>query len=361
MADRKEILIIGAGSTGLSSALFLARAGYRPRIVEKRSEPSQITKALGVNPQTLTLLEDTGVTGKFLQNGWKASCFNFWCKNRIVYKNDFSKVKHKYPFMLVQPQFETERILEEALADFGIFVERGIETKHIDVAERETRITTEKDGVATTTRFGGVVIGADGSRSSVREQVGITFNGWEHNEKFTLYDVELDTPVSAAEGHYHFFREGGMLMLHIRDGIWRVGGNLDDVFSHLPKGTKTGKISWETTFTIREKVAATFNTGNVYLLGDAAHIHSPAGAKGMNLCIEDSYIFAGLVAEGREREFNDLRRPKIKKAVGILGQLTDKIGGRNLVGNTIRQNMDKLSIFFPLVMPQVRKFLLGIK
>ena len=150
-------------------------------------------------------------------------------------------------------------------------------------------------------------------------------------------------------------------MLHIRDGVWRVGGNIKDVFDHLPTGTTTGKISWETTFTIREKVASQFSIGNVYLLGDAAHIHSPAGAKGMNMCIEDSYIFAQLLKQNREAEYNSLRRPEIKRSVSILSQITDKVGGHNIVGNTIRQNMDKLSVFFPLVMPRMSKFLLGIK
>jgi 2-polyprenyl-6-methoxyphenol hydroxylase-like FAD-dependent oxidoreductase len=361
MGADKEILIIGAGSTGLSSALFQVELGLKPRIIEKRLLPSTNTKALGVNSNTLKLLENTEITKRFLENGYKVSCFNFWCKNRIVYKNDLSKVDHPYPFMLVQPQFETERILEEALATRDIFVERGIELENIYLNDHSTKLTLKnKEEIINDVDFKGIVVGADGSKSRVRELAGIEFNGWEHHEKFTLYDVELETPVSHKEGHYHFFKEGGMLMLHIRDGVWRIGGNTGDVFNFLPKGTKVGKISWETTFTIREKVAETFNLKNVYLLGDAGHIHSPAGAKGMNLCIEDSYIFAQLLKQNREAQYHLQRHSKIKKAVGILGQLTDKIGGHNIVGNTLRSNMDKLSFLFPIVMPRMRKFLLGI-
>lgn len=157
------------------------------------------------------------------------------------------------------------------------------------------------------------------------------------------------------------FKEGGMIMLHIRDGVWRTGGNIKDVLNYLPKGTKTGKISWETKFTVSEKAAVNFNIDNVYLLGDAAHIHSPAGAKGMNLCIEDSYIFAGLVKENREHEYHNTRYRDIKRTIGILGQLTDKIGGRNFIGNTIRNNIGKFSFLFPVIMPKLRKFMLGIK
>ena len=136
----KEILIIGAGSTGLSAALFLADLGYTPRIIDKRNEPSKITKALGVNANSLKLLERSGVTNRFLQNGWKNSCMNIWSKDRLVYKNDFSKTKHPYPFMLIQPQFETERILEEALADRNIYVERGLSLEHLVAEKKSTQI-----------------------------------------------------------------------------------------------------------------------------------------------------------------------------------------------------------------------------
>jgi 2-polyprenyl-6-methoxyphenol hydroxylase-like FAD-dependent oxidoreductase len=358
----KDILIIGAGSTGLSSALFLSDLGFKPRIIDKRKEPARITKALGVNPNTLKLFERNGITSRFLENGNKVSCFNFWCKNRLVYKNDFSKVNHPYPYMLVQPQFETEAIMEAALSERGILVERGVAVEDIAVGEHAILITLkDTNGNAIPHDHNGIILGADGHKSRLRESMGVAFNGWEHTEEFVMYDIELQTPISHNEGHYLFYKEGGMLMLHIRDGVWRVGGNIKDVLNYLPKGSRTGRISWETTFTIREKVAATFSKGNVFLLGDAAHIHSPAGAKGMNLCIEDSFIFAQLLQQGQEQKYSDGRRSEIRKAVNILSQLTDKVGGHNLVGNTIRSNFDKLSIFFPLIMPRMRKFLLGIK
>ena len=360
-ANDKEVFIIGAGSTGLSAALFLHEQGFKPALTEKRSEPSKITKALGVNPNTLKLLETTEVTKRFLENGWKAKCFNFWCNDKLIYKNDLTKLKHKYPFMLVQPQSETEGIIEEALAQRGISVQRGMNLENITEHNNIVRLTFKNEtGLTSQKDVEGIVVGADGSKSKVRQCMDIPFKGWEHKEEFRLYDVELETPVSHTEGHYRFYKEGGTMMLHIRDGVWRIGGNVKDVFSYLPKGTKVGKISWETIFTVHEKVAEKFRAGNVYLLGDAGHIHSPAGAKGMNLCIEDSYIFSRLLKENRVTEYDRVRHSKIKKQVGIIGQLTDKIGGHNFVGNTIRSNMDKLSFFFPLVMPSLRKFLMGL-
>ena len=356
----KEILIIGAGSTGLSLALFLSDLGYKPRIIDKR-EPTTITKALGVNPNTLTLLESSGVTKRFLENGWKAYCMNFWSKNKLIYKNDFSRVKHKYPFMLIQPQCDTEAILEEAINERGINVSRGIELVSLNQNDFYTEIDLlDKEGNIFQEEFQGIIVGADGGKSKVRESLGIDFNGWEHNEVFTIYDIELETPLNTNEGHYWIFKEGAMLMLHIKNGIWRVAGNMPYLLNYLPKETKMGAISWETKFTVKEKVASKFNINNVFLLGDAAHIHSPVGGKGMNLCIEDSYIFSNLIKENREDEFYKIRHAKISRNVGLLGQITDKIGGQNILGRNLRNNMDKLSFMFPIIMSRMKKFLLGI-
>lgn len=264
--------------------------------------------------------------------------------------------------MLIQPQCDTENIIEEVLQERGIQVERNIELISLSAKENTTQLDLKKEsGVIEHLDVNGLVIGADGNKSKVRELLGVDFNGWEHQEKFSLYDVELDTPLSPKEGHYLIFKEGGMIMLHIRNGLWRVGGNVNDVFAHLPKGTSIGNISWETHFTVREKMAERFNASNVYLLGDAAHIHSPVGAKGMNLCIEDSFVFSELVRQGKEQNFHAIRYPQIKKNIGVLSQITDKIGGNHFLGRTLRGNMDKVKFVYPLTMPFMRKFLLGIK
>lgn len=357
----KEITIIGAGATGLSAALFLSQHGFRPRIVEKRG-PTTITKALGINPHTLELLQPSGLTDRFLRNGRTLRYWNYWCRDKLVYRNDFGKVKHTYPFMLIQPQCDTEALMAEALAEKSIFVERGPELTALSAEEEKTTMAFARaDGSREEITTAGIVIGADGHNSTVRRHIGADFEGWEHHELFRLYDVELDTPLNRDEGHYLFYREGVLLMLHIRDGIWRVGGNVEDVFACLPKGTTAGSVSWETSFTVREKVASSFSSGNVFLLGDAAHIHSPVGAKGMNLCIEDSSLFTQLLIEGREKEFGKLRRPAIRRTVGLLGQLTDKIGGHNFIGNTVRHHLDKASPVFPLLMPRMSRFMLGLR
>jgi len=162
----KDILIVGAGSTGLSSALFLSEAGYKPRIIEKRGTISSITKALGVNPNTLQLLEPSGITKRFLQNGYVLNCFNFWHYGKLLYRNDLSKVKHAYPFMLVQPQCDTENIIEEALLERNISVERNTELISIESQDTVTKLSLRKNaGTTEDLNIKGLVIGADGNKS----------------------------------------------------------------------------------------------------------------------------------------------------------------------------------------------------
>jgi 2-polyprenyl-6-methoxyphenol hydroxylase-like FAD-dependent oxidoreductase len=358
----REITIIGAGSTGLSAGIFLNALGYQPRIIEKRDR-AKITKAIGINPVTLQLFKNTGITDRFLNNGWKLQCMNFWYQDELLYKSDFSKVKHPYPFMLIQPQFETEQILEDYLNEKGIAVERNIEL--LKIVNTDAALQLQFKDVNKNTNFSietaGTVIGADGSKSKVREEIGVAFEGWEHPAEYTIYDIALETPISHTEGHYRFYKEGAMLMLHISDGVWRVAGNLKNILNYLPKGTTTGKISWETNFIISEKVAANYSVGNIHLMGDAAHIHSPLGAKGMNMCIEDSYIFAGLFNNNKEHDFSAIRRKKVKSTVAALGRLTETVGGQHFIGTTLRSNMKHLSFLFPVFMPFMRKFLLGLK
>jgi 2-polyprenyl-6-methoxyphenol hydroxylase-like FAD-dependent oxidoreductase len=358
----KEIIIIGAGSTGLSAAVFLNDKGYKVRLFEKRDR-TKITKAIAINPVSLQLFEKTGITQRFLKNGWKLETSNFYYKNNLVYKNEFSTVKHPYPFMIVQPQYETEAILEEYLNEKGIFVERNYELDKLNLENGTAKLglqnLTNREYLNIETD--NIVIGADGNKSKVRELAGLKMKGWEHDAVYSLYDVEIETHLSPKEMHFVFHKEGAILMLRIKDNIWRIGGNVPNLLDSLPTGTKTGKITWETNFTIREMVCEKLNQGTVFVLGDAAHIHSPLGGRGMNMCMEDSYIFTEHLSKNEESKYSDFRLKKLRSTVGVLGQLTEVVGGQHFIGNTIRGQMKNFSFLFPIFMPYMRKFLLGLK
>lgn len=358
----KDVTIIGAGSTGLSAAVFLNEKGYNVRIFDKR-ERTKITKAIGINPNSLQIFEKTGITQRFIKNGWKLETSNFYYKDSLIYKNPFSAIKHPYPFMVIQPQFETENILEEYLNEKGIYVEREFELDSLQINDENSKLALKnlanKQVLNIDTES--IVIGADGNKSKVRELSGLKLKGWEHDAVYTLYDIELETSLSSKEMHYIFHKEGVFIMVRIKDNVWRIGGNLPNLLDRLPAGTKTGKITWETNFTIREMVSEKLNQDNVFVLGDAAHIHSPLGGRGMNMCMEDSYIFADFLSRNQQDKYSDFRLKKLRKTVGVLGQLTEVVGGQHFIGNTIRSQMKNFSFLFPVIMPYMRPFLLGLK
>lgn len=171
------------------------------------------------------------------------------------------------------------------------------------------------------------MIGADGARSEVRKQSGISSYGFQYAEDWRLYDVELEVPVSREEGHVRLFPEGGMILIRLRDNIWRVAGNLPSLLDYLPKGSQLGKIMWESTFRISHRVARELYKDRVVLIGDAAHLHSPVGARGMNLGIEDAYLVSQLIAENRMGSYTELRGRYLKRTVRRINSLTQVLGG----------------------------------
>lgn len=124
-----ELLIVGAGPVGLTAALLLAERGIRARVIDKLSEPSPYSKAFGVNPRILTLLEQTGVTEQMLVQGWRMSAINVWKRERRLFRLELSTVKHRYPFMLIYSQAKSEALLSDALVERGIQVKRDVTLK----------------------------------------------------------------------------------------------------------------------------------------------------------------------------------------------------------------------------------------
>jgi len=131
----------------------------------------------------------------------------------------------------------------------------------------------------------------------VRETLHLDFKGSSFPEAWPLYDIELDCSLDLESAHVSFVQSGLVFLLCIRDGLWRLFGNVPDLLEHLPPRTKAGRISWQSSFHIGHRVAAQDVVGHVAIAGDAAHIHSPVAARGMNLGIEDAYVFAKCAAD----------------------------------------------------------------
>jgi len=360
MISNERVLIVGAGPSGLAAALFLSEQGIRSRIVEKEKGLSLHSKALGVNPNTLLLLEQSGVTQRFLENGRKMEKINFWKGEQLVFQNDFAKTRHKYPFMLIQPQQESEELLLQALKERNGVVDfqTALSSLSRDYYS-PTATLREPNGMIEDRRYP-LVIGADGAKSSVRELTKIRMEGFRYSEEWELYDVVLELPRAPDEGHVMVCQEGGVVMIRLKEDIWRVAGNMSSLLNYLPRNTKVGKIIWRSTFRIGHRVAKTLQRGNIVLIGDAAHLHSPVGARGMNLGIEDAYMVSQLLKENRLHEYTKLRRDYLKRTVRRINAMTQALGGGGWLMRTARANVGLFKPIFPIAMPIARKFILGL-
>lgn len=360
MNNSEKVLVVGAGPSGLSAALFLSEQGLRPKIVDKETGLSLHSKALGVNPRTLVLLEQSGLTRRFLENGRKMEKINFWKGEQLVFQNDFTKTKHKYPFMLIQPQQESEALLLQALTERNVVVEFQTALSSLSKDHQSPTATFRGANGMLEERDYQLIIGADGAKSSVRELSGIGMEGFKYNEEWELYDVELDIPRAPDEGHVMVCREGGVVMIRLRGDVWRVAGNMPSLLNYLPRKTKVGKIIWCSTFRVGHRVARTLQQGSIVLIGDAAHLHSPVGARGMNLGIEDAYIVSQLLKEGRLDEYTKIRQGYLKRTVRRINTMTQALGGTGWLIRKARANVGLFKPFFPIAMPVARKFILGL-
>jgi 2-polyprenyl-6-methoxyphenol hydroxylase-like FAD-dependent oxidoreductase len=288
MSSDINILIIGAGPTGLAAALFLAERGHRARIIEKRVTRAPWSKAFGVNARSLSLLSTSGVTAQFLDNGRRMERLNLHRRGRTLATLRLDQVDDPFPFMLVQSQADSERLIEAALGERGITVERGVEAVAIECDEDKAMVQL-RVGSLDSTVIADCVLDASGASSVVRKSLGIAFDGTAYDEPWQLFDIELDNlPVPQDDGNIIIHDDGGIFLVRHHDNLWRVLGNVPNMLDHLPHGTKVSRTHWESDFEIANRVAGRFAEPPFFLAGDAAHIHSGIGARGMNLGIEDA-------------------------------------------------------------------------
>ena len=283
---------------------------------------------------------------------------NLWKEDTHIYKNDFSTAKSEFPFMLIQPQKESEQILLEEVLSRGVELEYNSEFTEYSKVDSKYYITI--NGKHDPTNAFDYVIGADGGHSKIRKQTEISYKGFRYDEEWEIVDVELDMNVNPNEGHIRLFRAGGMIMIRLKDNIWRIAGNMKSILNYLPKHSVIGNLHWESNFRINHKVAIKLVKQNIVLIGDAAHLHSPVGARGMNLGIEDAFISSQLINENRLSEYNSIRRPYLESTVNRINTITMGMAGNSTFSKILRKQIANMGFMFPIVMPRVRNFVLGI-
>jgi 2-polyprenyl-6-methoxyphenol hydroxylase-like FAD-dependent oxidoreductase len=352
-----QIVIGGAGPTGLSAALFLKQKGLSPRIIEKDKTRSAYSKALAVNARSLELLEGTGATEAFLKNGRKFKKLNIWKNEKKMFGFDISKQGGKYPFVIIQPQSESEQIIEKLLKKKKIVVERGHEIEDLTAKEKSVELKLQNNPKTLKTKH---YFAAEGAHSVSRKALEIPFEGLKIKHTWYLYDMELDIPLAKDEGHAFFLEDGVMLFIRIDKKVWRVISSMPGVLDRLPKGTDKGSIIWQSHFGVSSRLIERFKHRHVFFGGDAAHIHSPAGGRGMNLGIEDAYVFAELYAKGQLDRYSNLRKPIVARTMKRIEKLTTTAQGGTLMAKTFRFSLPVLGLLTPFVGKSMTRFFRGL-
>ena len=311
-----DVLIVGAGPTGLMLANQLARRGVRSVIIDRHPGPSLQTRALGVQARTLEIYSQLGIVDRALALGKRGNGVQLWAQGRkaahVPLGNTGSELT-PYPYVLVLGQDDNERIMGERLRDFDQSVQWNTELVALQSHADHVTVTLASTDGATRDINARWVAGCDGAHSAVRTLNGIAFEGAPYEHVFYVADVQASGNMVPDEINVFLWKESFHLFFPMRgDGHWRIVGILppalrgrdevtfDQVLPSLLDETgldlSVAQCTWFSSYRIHHRRAARFRSARCFLLGDAAHIHSPVGAQGMNTGLQDAYNLAWKLA-----------------------------------------------------------------
>ncbi len=305
------VLVVGAGPVGLMMAAELARYGVRVRVIDKAATRTDKSKAIVVWSRSLELMDRMGCAAAFIAAGRQVHATNLLAGGKRVAHVRFDAVQTPYPYALLLPQSDTERLLEEHLNSYGVRVERELELTRFSAEEDRVHIGLQDAHGREESSDVTWLIGCDGAHSTVRHGLGMQFEGETLPSQWILADLKLAGVKTAAdELDIYFHADGVLLTFPISPGRFRliadVGGaeRADPTLAEVqalidrrgPGGVRAFEPSWLAGFTINERKVSNYRAGRVFLAGDAAHVHSPAGGQGMNTGMQDAINLAWKVA-----------------------------------------------------------------
>ena len=352
-----DVLIAGAGPIGLTAAIELTRREVRCRVVDPLIEPPLYAKAVGVQPRTLEVFENMGVLRRILD---AAADFHgqFVYVNGVRAREIALSLPDDVPFGFVCiPQYETETIRRDELAALGVAVQRGVAAAGFD-QDADGVSTTLSDGTTVRSRY---LVGADGAHSVVRKGLGLSFEGGAFEEQYMLGDVEVDwslprgyavRSMHQTDGHTDDLlvciplpgRGRYRMSMLVPPELATGASDATDGVAHgfegarkpeladiqavldrlAPEPTTARNLRWSSVFRISHRIVDCYGRGRVFVAGDAAHIHPPTGAQGMNTGIQDAHNLAwklalavrGEAADGLLGSYDAERRPVGEEVVG---------------------------------------------
>lgn len=313
MAERVPVAVVGAGPTGLAMGIELARAGVAFRIVDAAPGVHPNSRAIGIQARTLEWFERLGIVDEFLRAGVRWNAVNIYSAGRRIVAVPFAGIHSRYAYILSVPQTETETLLQDKLAALGVTVERNTTVTKVEAGEEAVRLTLRRADGTQEALEAAYVAGCDGAHSVVREACGEMLAGVSVDTlAFALGDVVASGPypddelsIFTSEGSIAaFFPLPGGRVRIITASPQTVHATEEpalDEFQAIvdrvtPQPVKLSAPVWLTRFRINQRKAAHYQCGRMFVVGDAAHIHSPIGAQGMNTGIQDAINLAWKLA-----------------------------------------------------------------
>jgi 2-polyprenyl-6-methoxyphenol hydroxylase-like FAD-dependent oxidoreductase len=359
--DTLPVLIVGGGPVGMTLASELARYGIDVRIVDKAAHRADTSRALVLWSRTLELLDRGFGAAPFVEVGLQTKHVSILNGDTRIGRIDMSGVASPYPYALMIPQSETERLLEAQLEKQGIAVERRVEVTAIQAVDGGVRAVLRAEDGSEETVQAKWLVGCDGAHSVVRHSLGVSFAGETLPSDWVLGDVHVSGYPYGTDVSVYWHREGVLVIFPISEGRYRVLADVASSAAEQPpaptvdqlqalldqrgsQGMTIGDPVWLAGFRINDRKVAEYRHGRVFLAGDAAHIHSPAGGQGMNTGMQDAFNLAwklALVIEGTGSEdlldsYSPERSYVGEEVLKGAGRLTKVATLRNPVAQHIR-------------------------
>src|SRR5580698_607031 len=372
-----QVLIAGAGPTGLVLALWLTKQGVSVRIIDKAAAPGTTSRALAVQARTLELYRQLDLTDSLLELGHQVPGINLWVRGEQRAHVPFATVGAgltRYPYLEIFPQDQHERLLLERLGAAGVKVERNTELVTFTQDGQGIRAQLQRADGASESCEAAYLAGCDGARSRVREVLGAGFPGGTYRQVFYVADIEASGPPVDGELHIDLDEADFLAVfpLAARGRVRLIGTVRDERAQHAETlkfedvshramenlKLRVERVNWFSTYRVHHRVAAHFGTGRAFILGDAAHIHSPAGGQGMNTGIGDAVNLAwklaavtrGAAPASLLASYEAERMPFARRLVATTDRAFSVVTAEGAVADFVRTRLA------PIIMPRALAF-----
>ncbi|TAA72993.1 FAD-dependent oxidoreductase [Planococcus salinarum] len=372
-----QILIVGAGPTGLALAYSLARQGVPFRIIDKSAGTGTASRALAVHARILEQYEQLGLAERNIKRGHPILSLDISDGKEVratVKFHDLGKGLSPFPFILSLPQDEHEEILVDELRKIGVEVEWNTTLVSFEDKGKSVNVVLQQQGQPVERAEFAYVCGCDGAGSMVRKGLGLEFPGGTYKQLFFVADIETEKPADAMEKMDMYMDDDGfMLFMSVRNaktkrilGIVpedlneRTDLQYSEISDYIENKIRVtaAKVNWFSTYRVHNRVTEQFAKGRIFILGDAAHLHSPAGGQGMNTGIGDAINLAWKLAaviqgKGSSRILNTYEKERIvfaRRLIATTDTAFKTIINQKLRGTLLRQ------YFVPYVLPSIFKF-----